>query len=155
MPKQVRTSVIHSASGAAERGGAISRTIVESFFEPGQPDPSSGPPAAGAGSAQVVDDAPLTARGTSLVRARAAVNGAAKALPDIAQGPAETIPSRGPDDAPSRDDDAWQTYSDVSFTSEGYLPGESPFDPTNCCPSGFEVEQAALGRLANVPNSLV
>jgi transposase-like protein len=58
-------------------------------------------------------------------------------LPDIAQGPAETPASRFPDDAQSRGDDAWQTYSDVSFTSEGYLPGESPFDPPNSYPSEF------------------
>jgi transposase-like protein len=136
MPKQVRTPLIPSANGAAETHAAISRTIVQSFFEPDQPGPSNGPPTAGAGSAQVVDDARLTTRGTSLVRADAAAGGAPTALPDIAKGSREALPSLGPD-AQSRDDDAWQTYSDVSFMSEGYLPGESPFDPPNSYPSGI------------------
>jgi hypothetical protein len=136
MPKQIRTALDPFSNGAAKDDGAMSRNIAQSFFGDDPPEASNGAPPAGAGLPQVIDDASLATRRSALVRGADGPSGDPWTLRGIARGPAKTLPSAGPLDAASCDDDAWQVYSDVCYSSEGYLPGESPFDPPNHFPNG-------------------
>ena len=141
MPKQIRTALIDFPNEAAEQDRAMKRNIAQAFFGHGRPEASNGAPSDEASSTQVVDDAPLATRTTAMVRRDAADNGAESTLPDIAHESEDTPPwdadEHFEEAIESDDDHEWQTHSDVCWTSDGYLPGESPFDPPNSYPSGF------------------